>query len=269
MLTFKKPFLKAKYHSKTLINQEILNTRDNDGNDTKIIYQFYNIDNMTLREGYLTKDNYKTSQFTQQDINDNRIYFVHQGEKTEFLFWFRIKDDETIVCNEENVPSNINYEHLLASSMANSHCTIYYPLTISVGRFTIQLINHTIIPINQGTWKIFITNSNLATKSDNNDTINVKYLIKNGPLNGYLLVNNKQSQSFTQTQIDNNEVNYIQENISNADSFMVDIYQNDEMVFNDIDIKIIVQPLVKAKKPFLTVYPGQKSLLTLDHIDAR
>lgn len=265
----------VKIRSKTVITRSILQTRDNDGNDTNIVYMLAG--NVSQKEGFFAHRSYVQEMaihtFTQQDINDNQIEFVHRGsEPTRLIYWFRVKDEIGIECPMIERPVEINYQYLQSSKAMNEeHCTQYYPFSITVIQFVIELINQTDIHLHQGSRRAPITAANLAVKTDEIglDMKQIVYQVKKGPFYGHLLVDDKRSLHFTQQQINENKVFYIQENMFNEDSFLFDIFQrNNQKVLNNVDAKIIVVALVKARKPFVTAFPGQKSLIGIDHIDA-
>lgn len=278
------PRMIVKIGSKTLITRSILHTRDNDGNDTNIIYILAG-NNVWQKDGFFTHRNYiqevAIRMFTQQDINDEQIEFVHRGSlPAQLIYWFRVKDEIGIECPMIEPPAEINYQYLQSSSLQNmneEHCTPYYPLTITVIQFVIELVNKTDIHLKQCSRKAPITRSNLAVKIDDDETDldpkQIVYQVKKGPFFGHLLVENKRSLHFNQQQINDNQVFYIQENMFNdggEDSFVVDIFQrNNEKIHSNINIPIIVAALVKARKPFVAAFPGLKSLINIDHVDAR
>nr|XP_027195473.1 chondroitin sulfate proteoglycan 4-like [Dermatophagoides pteronyssinus] len=277
------PRMIVKIGSKTLITRSILHTRDNDGNDTNIIYILAG-NNVWQKDGFFTHRNYiqevAIRMFTQQDINDEQIEFVHRGSlPAQLIYWFRVKDEIGIECPMIEPPAEINYQYLQSSSLQNmneEHCTPYYPLTITVIQFVIELVNKTDIHLKQCSRKAPITRSNLAVKIDDDETDldpkQIVYQVKKGPFFGHLLVENKRSLHFNQQQINDNQVFYIQENMFNdggEDSFVVDIFQrNNEKIHSNINIPIIVAALVKARKPFVAAFPGLKSLINIDHVDA-
>ena len=75
------PRMIVKIGSKTLITRSILHTRDNDGNDTNIIYILAG-NNVWQKDGFFTHRNYiqevAIRMFTQQDINDEQIEFLER-----------------------------------------------------------------------------------------------------------------------------------------------------------------------------------------------
>ena len=122
-----------------------------------------------------------------------------------------------------------------------------------------------------------VVDVHVAVKIDDDETDldpkQIVYQVKKGPFYGHLLVEDKRSLHFTQQQINDDKVFYIQENMFNdggEDSFVVDIFQrNNEKIHSNINIPIIVAALVKARKPFVAAFPGLKSLINIDHVDAR
>lgn len=266
------PRLKAISGMKTLVSQQVLSVRDNDGLESNIIYQIRSDNNS--RDGYFIVDpsDQPVTKFTQSDINENRVYFVNNGKVSQHTFWFRVKDDHSIVCNA-NDHIDFPFEQLI-KSVSNSHCSQYYPFQINVIQLSIELVNHTSVQLLQSTFEAPITSHNLRARSHSGDTSHLLYRVTKGPFHGQITVNNKSDQlEFSQREIDTNVVSYRQTNFSAKDYFLVDVIveknSHNEKFLYDINVQVEIKPLIRATKPFLIANPGSQSLLSYEYLDAR
>src|SRR5699024_8572616 len=149
----KTPKLKATIGSKALLSNEIFNTHDDDGIDSNIIYQIRS-DNVSKGSYFiLHPDDVPTLKFTQRDVDEERVHFIYNGPESELTYWFRVKDNESITCDEDIDSNDIQAS---ASGRGNSHCSQYYPLTISASEPSLQLLNHTSIQLPQASLQCLI-----------------------------------------------------------------------------------------------------------------
>jgi hypothetical protein len=251
--------------SKILISKSILNTRDDDGLPQNVTYQFIT-DNNDNSFGYflVEPEEVPVYSFTQLQIDSKRVYFKHNGSVAQQQIKFRIKDESSQCPN-----------HTINESISDSiHCTPLYSLTVIAHQLTLKLYNHSTVQLLQGSIKTKILPKHLGTISNDAKPQNIIYSIREGPIDGYIIVNDRtNNEKFTQNDINSMHVSYIQINKSSTDYFIVDISSNNndqfEKSINNITVSISVKPLVKAKKPFLVASPGQKAYITQEYLDAR
>ena len=262
------PVLRALQNMKTLVTNQTLNTRDKDGNPGSLIYEIRS--NSSSRDSFFTLRGGPVEEFTQADIDQEKVYFLHKNSlENELQFWFRVRDDHSLKCDQEF------HEFQFYDDVEPNHCTLYYPIKILLSQLTLQLANHTTIELLQGSSDVTITHDHLATLSKSASPNFIVYKIRNPPKNGYISLkkNAMKIQEFTQNQVDFNEIQYIQTNYSPEDEFYVDIVhfetKHNEEPLNNVKIQIQTRPLVKAIKPFLVARPGDFSLLNYEYIDAR
>ena len=272
MVINRKPRLEATSGTKTLITKQTFNVRDNDGLESRIVYQV-RYDNESSDGYFIVDPNDKAVQeFTQSNINQERVFYVSGGKRSQHTIWFRVKDDPLIECNP-NDEVELPFEQLI-KSVSNSHCSQYYPLQITVSQLSLELVNHTTIQLIQGTFQVSITKANLETRSKKSHPSKIFYKITRGPFHGYISVNGQiERDRFTQQQIDDNLVHYRQQNLSTKDYFLVDVFlndhqQNEKSIYN-INVQIGIKPLVRAIRPFLIAHPESQALLSYEYLDAR
>lgn len=272
------PTLQAISSSRTPVTNATLLAKDNDDQLTSLLFQIKpdSINPNARTNGFFSYEYSDNAiyQFSQAEINENKIYFTHQGSgQAQLTFWFRVVDDKNIVCDSQQ-EAVAHYEQPYEMSAPNSHCTPYYPLKVVVSQLTLQLVNHSIIQLPQGSFQTLITRSHLATKSKQTSPQYIVYRIRNQPDYGYISVNNKISlEEFNQKQIDEGQVMYVQVKHSPEDVFSVDVVQHDN-VFNEkailnVAVRIQTKPMIKAQKPFMIATPGSQSLVSYEFLDAR
>ena len=268
------PQLKAVFGSKTLVSNQVLNCYDSDELVSNIIYQIRRDTNASKESYFLVQPkDAPIYEFTQADIDSNRIFFNHKGHEMQFTYWFRVKDHPSIECNEQDDSTITKYQANEMLAKNDQHCTPYYPLRVNVSQLSLQLLNQSNIELIQATFTVPITRSNLATISKSASSNFIIYKITKGPFHGYISVEDMNQNEFSQKQVNEQLVSYVQTNMSTEDFFLVNIiqYQNlyNEKPIYDVNVKIVTKPWIKALKPFLVANPGQLSMLSYDYLDAR
>ena len=285
------PIIRITPGSKTVVGNEILNSYDND-KLSSIIYQIRMGNrsmslNIERQQSYfmIKPREFPITEFTQDDIDHNRVMFNHKGTESELIYWFRVKDHPEIKCDNEDIDLVMGNFYEQVAITQRGHCSPYYPLKILVNPLSLQLVNYSTIRLVQGTFSVGITELDLAATSISVGPSSIRFKINRGPFHGYLCVVSSQYGigssdelererifQFTQQQLNDRLILYVQTNNSADDYFIVDI-ENDndvnEKSIHDVQVKIAVQPLIKAMKPFLVANAGQLSLLSYDYLDAR
>ena len=130
----------------------------------------------------------------------------------------------------------------------------------------LRVDNHTAISLDQGTTTAIITRRNMGAAT-NGLRDKIQYRVVAAPRGGQLLVEDRPADIFSQSNIDREEVVYLQTDMSLAnDSFVADITNQDNrlpgLLFN-----ITVRPLVRQEVPFVAAIDNATPI-TSRHLDA-
>ena len=225
------------------INSDMLEVRDQDSKAEDIIYTI--LDN-SLQGKIVLRDrvSHSVTRFTQKDINDDRVLYLHDGSSAQTQFYFSVTDGR-FQPRETGLSRHFRI-HVI-------------PLTLS-------LENHTAITVEQGTTTAFITNKNLGAAT-NGRREDIQYSVVLPPRGGQLLVEDRPADLFWQTNIDRDEVIYMQTDMSLAnDSFTADITNQGNKI-PGLTFNITVKPLVKSEISFVALIDNSTPLTT-NHLDA-
>lgn len=221
------------------ITRDILYTEDPDNEPRDITYDIINSPNAgrLVFADQISKD---VKRFTQKDIDDERVIYFHDGSQNSVNFYFRVADGR--------------------------YKPVYRHFRIVVIPLEIQLINRTIIHIQQGTKMAYITSANMGVATNGQRSL-IKYNITHGPRGGQLYMNEAPASMFSQLNVDNEEVVFVQNNMSLAnDSYFCTISNQDAILYDQM-FQVEVTPLVRKKMPFVA-YIEQKTAMSQDHLDA-
>lgn len=131
------PIANAIFGTKTAITNETFMAYDKDGPTFSLIYQIRKDANISSRESHFTMQraendgDFPVFEFTQRDIDLGHVFFKHKGHELYFIYWFRVKDEELAVCDDETVMEN-NFEAIVSAANVPRHCTPYYPLKVAI-----------------------------------------------------------------------------------------------------------------------------------------
>lgn len=180
--------------------------------------------------------------FTQADINENRVVYIHNSSVLMDQFHLRVWDGkfrpEFTVFNVQVIPIYMNVSAGL-------------PLFLQQGSDS-QLL----------TTKQFFINTNA-------DLSKVHYIINETPSNGEIHVKYATSVAFSQSDLENQNVMYIQTNMTAAnDTFKVyvEIVAGNTSVGGEIQINMKVQPLMQIGN--FTAVVGTSNKISLHALDA-
>ena len=192
--------------------------------------------------GRLTKaDDFTLSlhTFTQEEIDKKQVVYIHDGSNSSAKFYFQVSD--------------------------GTHEPVYTVFTIKVKPLIFKLENHTKISLLQASTVAHIMSANLAFFTNAESDV-VFCNITEQPKYGSIFVNDKVAKSFTQSHVKKDKVIYLQEDLGAVgDAFRITSWILDKVIQN-IDIKIIVKPLM-ATKPLEAVV-GERTRITLHHLNA-
>ena len=222
-----------------------------------IIYEFMTENNEINTFGhFMAEPNEEPiDKFSQLQIDSKLVYFRHKGLVSgETQIKFRIKDRKGI-CSQK-------------------YCTDLHTLTLITRQSTLHVFNHSRVELLQGSITAKIEPKHLSVLSNDIKPENIVFFIREGPINGYIIVNDKtNNEKFRQSDINSLKVSYIQINKTSSDYFILDAMRvrsgKIQKSIENITISISVKPLVRAKKPFLIASPGYRSVITSEHLDAR
>ena len=225
------------------INTDMLEVRDQDTKPEDIIYTI--LDNsLQGKIVYRDRISHSVTRFTQKDINDDRVIYLHDGSSSQTQFYFSVTDGR-FQPRETGLSRHFRI-HVI-------------PLTLG-------LQNHTAITVDQGTTTAFITNRNMGALT-NGRREDIQYTITGQPRGGQLLVEDRPAEVFWQTNIDRDEVIYMQTDMTlSNDSFTADITNVDNKIAG-VTFNITVKPLVKRELSFVGMI-DESTPLTISHLDA-
>lgn len=182
------------------ITEKELFTEDADTNAADIIYDI--ISGPTVGQLIKIDDNGFQSiftygnQFSQLDINEHRIQYVHSDSPQSTTFLFRVSDGKFEPANE-------------------IFSLIVLPITIGPG------LENDVVSVQQGSNLALIEPKHLPIET-NADKSRLVYNITESPQNGYILVENKASFRFDHEQLVHQQVKYMQTNMNrSSDEFKV------------------------------------------------
>lgn len=226
--------------NKTITSVDLL-TEDADTSPDGIIYDvisnpMHGILQKISDEGYVQNIVSYGNQFTQADVNSNRIIYTHSGSPESTTFTFKVWDGEFKPAYE----------------------------TFSIKILPIQIVPPT-IPASPMTVQQGSNIGSLEVKHVAIDT-NVQksrliYNITRLPTGGVLNNNHKQIFRFNQRQLEDGVIQYVQNDMTRSnDSFQVNAYIPDTSSSLLVDILIVVQPFITISPISLT--PGNKVRLS-------
>lgn len=186
--------------NRTITRSELL-TEDMDTEPVHIVYDIISgptlgalikISDEGVAQDILTYGN----QFTQLDIDEHRIQYMHFGVPQSTTFYFKVSD------NKFKPAYEIFNLRIL-------------PVTISSGSENYMLI------VQQGS-NLAVLESKHVSVETNAAKSRLIYNITHPPEYGYILVDNKASSRFSQAHLDGHQVNYMQTDMNqSSDSFKV------------------------------------------------
>lgn len=159
--------------------------------------------------------------FTQAQINNRSVYFIHDGSVTSGVFYFSVTDGH--------------------------HKPIYKLFNLEVIEITISMVNFSGLTLEQGKTAVSLTQDNLAAKS-NGKNMTVHYLISRSPNFGKLLKGNQEVTLFDQEDIKSGVLSYHMTSLtSGEDSFEFTAFTSEANLTGQV-LNITVQPLIQLSK---------------------
>uniref|UniRef100_G3NL98 Chondroitin sulfate proteoglycan 4ba n=1 Tax=Gasterosteus aculeatus aculeatus TaxID=481459 RepID=G3NL98_GASAC len=159
--------------------------------------------------------------FTQAQINNGSVYFIHDGSSVSGVFYFSVTDGH--------------------------HKPIYKLFNLEVTEITISLVNYTKLSLLQGKTSVSLTQDNLAAET-NGKNITIRYQITRPPNFGKLLKDNQEATEFEQEDLCAGRLSYHMISLTSAeDSFEFTAFTSEASVSGQI-FNITVRPLIQVGK---------------------
>ncbi|XP_053181488.1 chondroitin sulfate proteoglycan 4 [Scomber japonicus] len=221
------PLLKTKAPSLTVVQgdtvvlrPENLKVEDIDNPPDEIKFSVISKPN----NGYLALEgslNESIVAFTQAQINNGSVYFIHDGSPSSGVFYFSVTDGH--------------------------HKPIYKLFNLEVTFLTISLANYTGLTLEQGKTSVSLTRDNLAAKT-NGKNITIHFHITKPPHFGKLLMDNQEVTQFEQEDVQTGRLSYHMTSLSSAeDSFEFTAFTSEANLTAKI-FNITVRPLIQVGK---------------------
>ena len=220
------------------VNQGVLFTEDPDTPANQIVYDVMKppafgrlvlADNLSI----------PLMRFTQADINEGKVMYFHDEGGPTTDFYFRVSDGQF----------NPVYRHF----------------RIHIIPLEIKLVNASVITIQQGTRMAYVSSKNLGTKTNGQRALTF-YNITKGPQGGLIYMNDAPASIFGQVNVDNEEVVYMQTDMSLANDSFVATVANQGAVLENLVFHVKVMPLVRSKETLKVT--EVKAGLSQAHLDA-
>lgn len=207
------------------ITRDALLTEDKDTPPEEIIYDV--MSGPTL--GVLKKLNNNgqpedllvfSNQFTQADINNDRIIYVHFGQPQSTTFCFTVTDGQF----------NPAYEIF----------------TIKVAPISLlPAVTQTPVSLQQGSDKAYMKLEHIGL-STNVKVDRLAYNISNSPLYGILLYKNQPTLRFSQQLLETSQITYmLTDSLRSNDTFQISAYVPGTNYAAQVDVVVIVEPVIK------------------------
>uniref|UniRef100_A0A671XW23 Chondroitin sulfate proteoglycan 4ba n=1 Tax=Sparus aurata TaxID=8175 RepID=A0A671XW23_SPAAU len=220
LLKTKAPSLRVVQGETVAIRPENLKVEDLDNPPDDIKFSVISKPN----NGYLAIEgslNESIVAFTQAQINNGSVYFIHDGSSISGVFYFSVTDGH--------------------------HKPIYKLFNLEVTEITISLVNYSGLTLEQGKTSVSLTQDSLAAQS-NGKNVTVHYQITRPPNFGKLLKDNQEVAQFEQEDLQSGRLSYHMISLSSAeDSFDFTAFTSEANLTGQV-LNITVRPLVKVGK---------------------
>ncbi|XP_056232980.1 chondroitin sulfate proteoglycan 4 [Seriola aureovittata] len=221
LLKTKAPSLRVVQGDTVVLGPENLKVEDLDNPPDDIKFSVISKPN----NGYLALEgslNQSIVAFTQAQINNRSIYFIHDGSSASGVFYFSVTDGH--------------------------HKPIYKLFNLEVTEITISLVNYTGLTLEQGKTSVSLTQDNLDAVT-NGKNVTIHYQITRPPNFGKLLKDNdKEVTQFEQEDLQAGRLSYHMISLSSGeDSFEFTALTSEANLTGQV-LNITVTPLIKFGK---------------------
>ncbi|XP_067134539.1 LOW QUALITY PROTEIN: chondroitin sulfate proteoglycan 4-like [Centruroides vittatus] len=215
-----------------------LNTTDPDNVPSDIVYEIISKPSNGILV-YGVNGSNPIYNFTQEDVDRSRVYFVQDGTNDTGSFHFKVSDGK--------------------------HKAVYTAFNIYVEPLSLELVNCSRIEVLQGSTEVFVRRQNLGAVTNGNRE-DIWYNVTREPEFGRIFLGDDIVTQFRQVDVDAETVQYMQLDLTvSFDRFAVSV-SNRENVIADRTVDVTVVPLVK-QRPF-NATSGTATALTLEALDA-
>ncbi|MED6261924.1 hypothetical protein ATANTOWER_012006, partial [Ataeniobius toweri] len=218
VLKTKTPGLKVVQGDRVAIGPEDLRVEDLDDPPEDITFSVISKPSngyLALRGGL----NESVVAFTQAQINNRSVYFIHDGSSASGVFYFSVTDGH--------------------------HKPVYKLFNIDVSEITITLLNYTGLSLQQGKTVAALTQDNLAAET-NGKSVSIHYMITKPPSFGKILKENQEVTHFTQEDLLAGSLAYHMTSLSSAeDSFEFTAFTLEANLTGQL-LNITVRPLIQV-----------------------
>ncbi|XP_061585523.1 chondroitin sulfate proteoglycan 4 [Cololabis saira] len=159
--------------------------------------------------------------FTQAQINNRSVFFIHDGVSVSGVFYFSVSDGH--------------------------HKPIYKLFNLEVTEITISLVNRSGLYLQQGGTSVPLTRENLAAET-NGKNVTIHYEITKPPAFGKLLKDNQEVTHFTQEDLQPGRLSYHMTSLSSSqDCFEFAAFTSEANLTGQV-LNVTVQPLIQIGK---------------------
>ncbi|KAL0979908.1 hypothetical protein UPYG_G00191440 [Umbra pygmaea] len=221
VLKTKAPSLRVVQGDTAALRPGNLNVEDLDNPAEDILYTVISKPNngyLALAEGL----NESVVSFTQAQINNGTVYFVHDRSRSSGVFYFSVSDGH--------------------------HKPVYKLFNIEVTEVTISMVNNTGLALTQGQTSIVLNQERLAAETNGKNTT-VHYRITSPPRYGKLLrLDDQELSQFEQEDLMRGRLLYHMTSLtSDLDSFAFTAFTSEANLTDQV-VNITVKPLVRFGK---------------------
>lgn len=186
--------------------------------------------------GYLALEgtlNESAVEFTQAQINNRSVFFIHDGSSGSGVFYFSVSDGH--------------------------HKPIYKLFNLEVTEISISLVNYSRVLLQQGETSASLTHYNLAAVTNGKNST-MHYEITKPPAFGKLLKDNQKITQFTQEDLQTGRLSYHMTSLSSSeDSFEFSVFTSEANLTANI-LNVSVTPRIHFS-PDLRIPNGVTSKL--------
>ncbi|XP_076008970.1 chondroitin sulfate proteoglycan 4 [Genypterus blacodes] len=216
VLKTKAPSLKVVQGDTVCLRPENLKVEDIDNSPDDIKFSVISKPN----NGYLALEgslNESVLAFTQAQINNGSVFFIHDGSPASGVFYFSVTDGH--------------------------HKPIYKLFNLDVTEITISLTNNTGLTLQQGATSVSLTHNSLGAKTNGKNTT-IHYQITRRPNFGKLLKDSQEVEQFEEVDLHSGWLSYHMTSLSSGeDSFEFVAFTSEANLTGQV-VNITVVPLV-------------------------
>uniref|UniRef100_A0A673K2E4 Chondroitin sulfate proteoglycan 4-like n=1 Tax=Sinocyclocheilus rhinocerous TaxID=307959 RepID=A0A673K2E4_9TELE len=217
VLKTKAPSLKVVQGDSVAIGPNHLSVVDLDNSPSEIQYSVIS----KPSNGFLAiteRMNESVDSFSQAQINNGEVFFIHDGSPSSGAFYFSVTDGH--------------------------HRPLYKLFNLEVVEITVSLANNTEVLLEQGHTSVTLTRSHLAAVTNGKNTT-VHYKITVPPKYGKLLLDNEDVTVFNQDDLQEEKLRYHMVSLeSSHDNFEFAAFTTEANLTNQV-VNITVKPLIK------------------------